>query len=234
MRKRRHWVVAAAVVALLAAAAAGALLAFGSGSSRSTATTPTQPSPPVGPPSLGREIDDALGGLRFGNLAFNAPTALRPHQAAEIHLVVSRGQSIAELKQRVAEVGVKRGARVALSNDMVAHLSGLGFAIDRITPEQQLVTAVGPTNWLWQIQPTETGTLHLHLTLSAVVLVRGSSQLHSIRTFDQTLTIHVGWGERLTTFLGDNWQWLWTAVLVPIAAFLVRRRRREQPSGPAG
>jgi hypothetical protein len=96
----------------------------------------TRPKPPAQDP-LALQIDRALRQLRLG-LAFNAPTSLRQKQSAVIHLIVSVRQTPKQLKPQVPEAGSKEGARVRLSDEMIAHLTGLGFNIDPLTPEQQL------------------------------------------------------------------------------------------------
>jgi hypothetical protein len=50
--------------------------------------------------------------------------------------------------------------------------------------------------------------------------------VHTVRTFDRTLRVHVTFADRVSSFLGGNWQWMWTALLVPAAAYLMRLRRR--------
>jgi hypothetical protein len=205
----------------------------------SQTTTPpitTAPGPPLRrpsrhhrsqrPPSTGfRNVDQALRDLPLGSVAFNTPRSLATGQTAEIHLLVSVRRSIGELKAAITEAGLKEGARVRLSDQMVADLTGLGFQIEPETEEQQAVSTERPTEWRWQIAPTRTGTLHLHLTLSAVILTPTGSRFYTIRTFERTLNIKVTWSHRLTSFVSGNWQWLWTAILVPLALILYRRLR---------
>ena len=54
-----------------------------------------------------------------------------------------------------------------------------------------------------------------------------------MRTFERTLVVNVPLRVRLETFVDENWQWLWTALVVPVGLFLLERRRRSKvpPSG---
>jgi hypothetical protein len=122
-----------------------------------------------------------------------------------------------DLQQDLNEIGQHHGARIKVSDEMQATLTSLDFEIQPETDEIQSVSSDQNTEWRWQIQPKRTGTLHLHLTLSAIVFVRSTQSFHAIRTFNSTFTIEVGWFARLTDFLGGNWQWLWTAILIPVA-----------------
>jgi hypothetical protein len=54
-----------------------------------------------------------------------------------------------------------------------------------------------------------------------------------VKTFERTLVVRVAFRERLETFVEENWQRLWSALLVPLAAVLLQRRRRSRtpPTG---
>jgi len=56
---------------------------------------------------------------------------------------------------------------------------------------------------------------------------------HTIRTFDRRVMIQVTWAKRLSGFLGQNWQWLWTAILLPLVAWLwgKHNKRKTDESG---
>jgi hypothetical protein len=87
---------------------------------------------------------------------------------------------------------------------MEAHLSGVGFKVEPITPERQAVTASERTEWRWQIEPTRTGRLSLHLTLSANLDVAGRSVPRTMRTFEHDIEVEVTWSERTKLFLAGH------------------------------
>ena len=202
------------------------------------------PAPPVGsapppPPSERRStlgaIDRELARLELANIAFNAPRSLHLGAPTDIQLLLSPKQTRAQLQDRLTAVGDRVGARIRITNTMEARLTGSGFEIEAITPELQAVGREGVTEWRWEIAATKTGTRRLHLTLSALIDIDGASVPRTIRVFDQTLTIHVTWLDRLSGFFGDNWQWLWSAIAVPLFLWLWATRRRwlwRLKSGP--
>lgn len=200
---------------------------------------PTQPSAPVapsapgpwlgeglGPPTLAPAIDRILDGLPRANVAFNAPATLQLEEPAVVQLLLSGRRSIRILKRRLTELGVKAGATIKASDSMEAHLSGSGFKIEAITPAVQLASGSGVTEWKWEVEPTKTGTRRLHLSLSALVDLKGKESAYTVRTFERTLEIDVPLRERLTGFVEANWQWLWTALLIPAGGWFLRQRRR--------
>lgn len=180
--------------------------------------------------TLFEAVDEALASLATGSIAFNTPETLAKGESAEIELLLSPRQSVEQLKDQLAEVGDREGARVGISDEMEATLAGRGFEIEAITPERQVVISNDLTRWKWDVEPTKTGTLRLHLTLTAIVDVEGERRPRTLRTFERTFTIRVSWSERVVGFLGANWQWLWTAIFAPVLLWVVRKRRKQADS----
>jgi hypothetical protein len=91
-------------------------------------------------------------------------------------------------------------------------------------PEKQLVSNENVTQWKWQVESTRQGEHQLHLTLSAILDVNGKSGTYVIRTFDRNIKVKVTLGSRIRSFVFENWQWLWTTVLVPICSWLFYKK----------
>ena len=244
---RIRWVVlVAAGVGSAVAGLVAAVQLVGAVNGPAGEQTVTEPLPTTTMPSV-NPVARVLAGLREGNIAFYAPTELDLDEEATVRLVLSLQHSIEELEEEIEqaleELGEAQGTTILVSDVMIADLSGLGFAIDEITPTTQVVFGERLTDWRWSIVPTETGSRRLHLTLSALVSVNGSERPYTVRTFEAVLTVKVGWPERLSGFVGENWQWLWTAILVPLALLTWRYwtgrgngdgRASRVPAGGAG
>jgi hypothetical protein len=193
---------------------------------------PSPPPPPPPPPdALQSRLDRAVSDLRVAHVAFNTPSTLSLGQTTEIQLLLSLREPIERLKAQVAAIGKVEGATVRVSDDMEARLTGRGFAIEAISDPRQLVVDSENTEWRWDVQGTQTGTHELHLTLTAFIDVDGVRGARTVQTFDRTLVIRVTWYRRLSGFVGGNWQWLWTAILIPVAAWVLQRRRRWRSRG---
>jgi hypothetical protein len=158
------------------------------------------------------------------------PKSLHLGSVAEIQLVLSPTESFPELRRKVTAIGERQEATIKVSPLMEAQLTGLGLKIEAISPALQPVSSLGTTRWAWDIEPTEAGTKRLHLTLNAIIKVDGRDTSWSVRTFDRTLTIRVTWFDHVSGFVSTNWQWMWTAILLPAAAFALRSlKRRYRP-----
>lgn len=203
-------------------------------SPKQESTTPL-PSPPVDPLA---EVDRAMReSLTKGSVAFNTPEEMQLGKAETVQLLLSPSDSGAELQQQITEAGKTEAAEIRVSNRMQARLTGPGFQIEAISPEEQAISSTDTTEWKWDVTPTKTGeNQELHLTLTALIDVEGQETPRQIRTFDRTIDVPVTWGQRfgvIGTFITTNWQWFWTVILVPIALWLYRKYRKQK-SGDGG
>jgi hypothetical protein len=112
---------------------------------------------------------------------------------------------------------------------MEARLTGRGFDIQPLTPEIQPVRESDPTEWRWEVVPNEPGSQALHLALSAVIYVADESQSFRVDNgqYYKTLDVRTTWSKRVSSFIANNWQWLWAAILVPVGAFLLPIVRKQ-------
>jgi hypothetical protein len=196
-----------------------------------TPTTPADEPPPAAAPApepephaLLDEIDRYLDQLDLGNLAFNAPERMLMGETTEMRLLLSPTLDIDELQRKLQDLpGVLQGEQVRVAPRMEAVLSGQNFRITAITPALQAVSRSEPTEWRWEVSPTTPGAHRLHLALNA----RVTDTARTLRTFDRTILVNVTAGQRVASFVGNNWKWLWTTALVPLGGWLWQRRRRQ-------
>ena len=154
-----------------------------------------------------------------GNIAFNAPESMTLDDTAHIQLLLSLDKSVEQLRNDVAEAGRKEGATVKVSDIMDARLVGPDFDITAVTPEEQPVTSKGTTEWLWDVKPKTDGDRTLHLTLLAVLEVNGQRASRNIRSFSKDITVSVTPVQWMGRLVSSKWDWLWAAIIVPLAGF---------------
>jgi hypothetical protein len=183
-----------------------------------------EPPPPAATPGQ-KAIDSAIENLPIGRIEFNTPPTLKLGETATIHLVLSLRETHEQLRGRISEIGETAGGEVRVSDDMEAKLLSAQFEIKPLGDERKPVSAEDTTEWFWQIKPIETGVLELRITLSAFVRVAGEEKKREIKVFSKKLEIRVTWLDRASAFVGGNWQWLWTTIAVPAAAWMIARRR---------
>lgn len=173
-------------------------------------------------------VDRVLGSMVWANIAFNAPQKIGLADKAQIQLLLSIQESMDELRRLIVAAGNQEGARIKVSNQMEARLTGQegSFKILKITPEEQAVGSIGTFEWKWEVEPLIPGVHTLYLSLIAHFSVDGVPTRKSIRTFEKKIEVEVSSGQWVLQFLEKNWQWLWTTILLPPAALLWTQRRR--------
>ncbi|MDE3180486.1 MAG: hypothetical protein KGM47_12600, partial [Acidobacteriota bacterium] len=161
-------------------------------------------------------IDAALQSLPKGNIAFNAPERMILQEQSAIYLALSPQESIQSLQQslqkQLSGQQSLQGATIQIAPEMQARLTGQDFSITAVTPETQAVSGVQETQWRWDVTPLKAGTDQLHLTLSAIINVNGSSMPRSIQTFDREIPVRVTWNQRISGFFANRWDWLLSAI----------------------
>ncbi len=180
-------------------------------------------------PEESMSIDDILASMDLGDIVFNTPDSINYYETAVLQFFLGVETSPEELQELITESGDIETAQVRISDRMEARLTGPNFEITAIRPEVQAVSRLEVTEWRWEVKPVSEGQHRLHLTLSALLEVEGSTTPRTIQTFDKVIVVDVSFGQRVSTFVSDNWQWLWSALLIPVAGWLWQRRKKRKP-----
>ncbi len=193
-------------------------------------TLKSPPSPLPGPTSVSL-VDKVLRELSWGNIAFNAPSTMRYKQPRTVELLLSPSLSASQLQAQLEQRVASESDRVRISNRMEAELAGRGFTVEALTPSLQAIASMQTSRWKWEVTPTDSGPQRLYITLSAHIDVAGRDAPLVVRTFDRTIDVEITIPLRVSEFIEKNWQWLWAALLVPIAGYLWRHwmKRSDAP-----
>lgn len=168
-------------------------------------------------------VDKVLKGMAWGNIAFNNPQTMGYGQTTTVQLLLSGNKTGAQLLSIVTEDGSKESYKVRFTNDMEARLTGSAFEITPVTPERQAVSTTGVAEWKWAIRAKEVGEQKLFLTLNANLLVNDRERQHTVHTFSKALAVQVIWPQSAVYFLWSYWQWICTAIAIPLVGWLAAR-----------
>lgn len=172
-------------------------------------------------------IDAAMAAMRPANIAFNAPKELNIDSVAPVVLKLSFDQSEEALRPSVSGPGDVRSASVMASRHLEARLSGRDLDITAVSEEVQVLPSTGVTSWRWDVKALSPGPHQLHLTLTAILDLNGSPSRRDIETYDTTIDVQVTPKQQLRQFVGKNWQWLWSALLIPLLGWLWKQRKSQ-------
>jgi hypothetical protein len=202
---------------------------------------PAEPVPPDAETgeNVTAAIDRAIARMNWGAIGFEPPTRLRIGDTYELRLVLSPSADEAEVASLVPSREGGAGLQVhhvRFADRMLARLTvsrGSGLSIVPVTPEEQAVSGIEPTTWIWSIEATAAGRQELHLSLDALLVVDGERVARNFRTSDHNITIEVTALQWVTAHLG----WILLGLLLAgagsLAYALHRRGPRLTPAAPA-
>jgi hypothetical protein len=184
--------------------------------------------------SLDRDLDE----LPRSAIAFNTPRSMQLEESETVTVLLSPSASVKHLARLLEAEGasgsIEGAKKIRTAPLMEARLTGQDFKIDAISDSDgiQPITREEPTRWTWDIEPTEPGEgKKVHLTVSVLVKVEGETTPRLIETFNRTIVVNVTMQQRLAGFAGfagNHWEWLWTAILVPLAVWAWPRWRKRR------
>jgi hypothetical protein len=169
------------------------------------------------------EVDAIRATLERASIAFNVPTPIRHDSLVEVQLLLSVRKGLLQLSQEVEGYGLREAAEVRVSRRVRAELTGSGFDIKATSPLEQAIPSDDDVQWKWDIKAiTPEPRAVLHLSLSSLASVDGATTPAWHRSFDRWIEIEITAQQRLEQFVEKNWQWLWAAILVPLAGWGLR------------
>jgi hypothetical protein len=155
----------------------------------------------------------------IGSGAVDVPPTMRVGRESIARLVVSPGDLSTLLKAGGVKNPVGASSAVRLTPRMRASLIAPGSDISPADVQEQAVQVDAPTEWLWTVVPRQPGPMTLVVTLEGLITVDGKDT--AIRPPAWTVPVRVEVNSLL--FFENNWQWLASAILVPLAAFFGKR-----------
>jgi hypothetical protein len=176
-------------------------------------------------------IESAYNNLKSASIAFNAPDTIEFDETVSIELLLSLSETTEALQKQLTKIGKKHGYEIRAASQMEATLRPVRdsvFKVVAVTPEVQPLRAAENTRWLWRVTPLEWGKQELQLTISALYQVNGRDGKRALRTFQHDIIVHVGPWKYAKVFLENNWQWAWTALLIPLGGWALHRLRRKR------
>jgi len=152
----------------------------------------------------------------------------------DVKLILSPkvGASIEDLGRQIEDdyaVGEVDDRCMELTSEMQAHLIGSGFRIEaRPDDPTREVDRNVPTEWSWGLAAENKGPHNLLLNVRIATSPDQTEEFRSATPpiFDDYVNVNATLWQNVSDFAGRNWQWLWTAILVPVGIWLWGRYRK--------
>jgi hypothetical protein len=147
-----------------------------------------------------------------------------------LHISSAVYETIEQLHQRVEEAEEPTVGCVHATEEMKAALIGSAFNIVDLRNPIQYMTPGAHTEWEWEVGASNGGRHKLILVLSHDLTPGQEGGFHDVIPvpLDANINVRVTPWQKAANFVSSNWQWLWTAILVPVAIFLWGRYKRSR------
>ena len=181
---------------------------------------------------------EVIESLPVGSALFNPAEEMRQGQVYEVEVrvapVTEKEIEADEEIQATLTADLEDGSPVIVipvrvSTVMRAQLTGAGFTIEALTEEEQIRDSSRPfLRWMWQVRPEERGEQRLTLHLSVVVNAEGmGDRTHTISEVRE-VAVKGNPVYSARTFLGSNWEWVATGLVLPAVGWIWRRFRARR------
>ncbi len=187
-----------------------------------------------GEPAELDELDREVAKLHEGKILFNPPSEMKQGKRERIEARVSFEDIGAALSQDLKGRAAPQIEPVKVSSIMKVILTGDqdAFAIEQFGTDEQIIKGRPFAQWSWDVTPLQSGKRSLHLQVTAVVSVAGNDKTIGIPVIDKRIQVHISPWFASKRFVSNNWQWLWTVIVIPGAGLLwgLRKKRRHKQS----
>jgi len=183
------------------------------------------------PPNLDTILSEAIGKLDPGMMVYNPPENMKQFSAQRVEL------RILHMGSETPGAGTQTAAAATLTSDltgsgtpiveslsvgtvMKARLSGDGFEILALHEEEQIVAGDTYTEWAWNVKALKAGDQELYLTITVKVMVDGfGEKARDIPVITRRVKVQVDPVGVTKGFVSEHWEWVWTALLVPLVGW---------------
>lgn len=176
-------------------------------------------------------VQGLLDSLPTGNLVFTYPQEIRLGEEKTVKVVIAPDlkADLQFLVKYLKELGEVTVHEVKISTTMKCNLYGEHFKITPLGHEEQLISERDLTEWSFVIVPQESGRQKLRLMVSVVLkLEDGQNQTKDFPAKEETIIVTVAPLTRLVFFVEAEWHWMLTTLVVPLGAWIWKRRRGKR------
>jgi len=178
-------------------------------------------------------IDQAIERLPRGQILFHPKERMTVGETELVEVIITRETSeklARELAEQIEGEGEVEIGEVPISYEMSAKLmGGRAFEIIARTEEKKIIPP--PPNfakWRWDVTPLESGTHTLELYVTATICVESREKSYEHPVFERDIVVEVSPGGKFKGFVANNWQFIITTVLIPVAGWYLSRRAKKK------
>ena len=173
-------------------------------------------------------------------LVFYADDTMEVKRVYTATLALARNATLGPIKIRVLEQSgslddnvlvdstIELGKRVRASLKDVSPRDDKSFQIDQLGVDEQNLSKGKESYWQWNIEPLKAGSHKLMLSIQVILSDDDRVNLPARNIPVMIFSKKVSFFTKVENFFGSYWQWIITAILVPIVIALLNNTLKQR------
>jgi len=155
-----------------------------------------------------------MGKLVDGTAVVTVPVEAKQYEGFSVTLFVTpRALQHGSTDEQTVAVGIAPRMR--------AELLGADFDVDEKGPREQAMSRTQTTAWRWKVKSDWPGDRMLRVRVDAMTTVAGHETPRMFDVVEHTVKVKINPVE----FVVRNWQWVFSALALPLVGFVFRKRQ---------
>lgn len=181
-------------------------------------------------PDLSKIVEDELKRLAPGRVLFNPPQEMKVGVKERVEVRITK--TITEdLTVGLRGRGVPQIEEIKVGTLMKVRLMGDSFDMKALSHEEQVVAGEGFTQWDWDVTPLKSGIQTLLLTVTVRIKIPGyGEEKIDYPVFERQIKVKVSPIYSTINFIKSYWQWIVSAMIIPIIGWAVKKWRKKKIS----
>lgn len=167
------------------------------------------------------KINKEIIKLTFGQVLFNIPKLMKTGKKERIEVRISKDLNT-DITKKLKGKGTPEIEISKVGEFMKVRLSGDHFKINELNEEEQIVAEDTYTEWAWDVVPLKSKIQVLHFHVTIRLKIEGTEEKRDYPVIDKEVYVKVSPVYSTKTFVVNNWKWILTALLLPLAGWIVR------------
>lgn len=155
-----------------------------------------------------------------GQVVYSVPDSMLIGQTYRVRVRIQKGRTIStQGMMKPISSQIRTSSRMSV--DLVDPSPGT-FKIDKLNGQDQIIESDHYTEWNFSVTPQKAGKRMLMLKVN-LYTENGSKEL----VFEDEIVVKNRISVHVRTFWEDNWQWVFSALLIPIFMYFWSRKKKS-------
>jgi hypothetical protein len=185
-----------------------------------------------GSPDMDYPTPDLLNHLIEGKIAISIPDTMKYHRNYPALASITASLNDIILLQGIDTSNIREIQPIQVSSKMKVSLidpTGENFSINNVNNKEQIINAKSNTVWQWNVKPLKSGTNKLIMVASVIIKSKQDDGEKDFVVTEKYISIHTPFMNGFIEFFEEKWQWILSAILIPLAIYWFKEKNKPKP-----